>query len=82
MQPVSGSLQRFDTVDVNQRNMNKPVSIGIDNGNPVLANRDNFRVPDLMGLAIRKPQLERLERASSQPLSNRTCIHGFDFRTG
>ena len=77
MNPASSCLQRFNTVDVNQRDMNKPVGVGIDDGNPVLADGDNFRVPDLMGLAVRKPQLERLERAPIQPLPDGFRVHEF-----
>ena len=78
----SSRLQRLDAVDVNQRDVNKMVGPGIENGNPVPANGDNFRVPNLVGLAVGQPQFERLERTPRQPFPDRFCVYGFAFRKG
>jgi hypothetical protein len=48
-------LQGFDAVDVNQGNVDKAVCFGIDNRKAVLADGDNFRMPDRESLAVGKP---------------------------
>jgi hypothetical protein len=61
---------------VNQRHVNEAIRFGIDNGDSVLANGDDFRMTDLIDFAVGKPQLERLKRTSVQPFPNRIGIHG------
>ena len=55
--------------------MNHTIRVGIDDDNSILANGEQFRVPDLIYFAVGKPQLERLKRLPIQPFSNCVRIH-------
>jgi hypothetical protein len=70
-------LKGLDAVHVNQGDVHKPICLGIDDRNPVLANRDDFGMADLIGFAVGKPQFKRLERAPAQPFADRFGIHRF-----
>ena len=71
----SSRLQGLDAVDVNQGNVNEMLGYGIDNGHPVLADGENFRVADLIDFSVGKPHLERLEGSAIQSLADRFCVY-------
>ena len=55
--------------------MHEAIGCRIDHRDPVLPKGNNFRMANLIGFAIGKPQFKRLERLPVQPFSNRLDIH-------
>lgn len=60
--------------------MNETISFRIDHGNSVRADGHDFRVPDLKGFSVGKPQFERLERMPIQPFTDCAGVHCFAIR--
>jgi hypothetical protein len=69
--------QTLNAGDTKQADGSRMVSFWIDHDGPVCADSNRSGVLDLIRLSIRKPQLERLERLTVQPLAQGIGVHRF-----